>query len=80
MSSFTQAPSSRQATSDVIEPPTSGVTFTGIAPGWLIDPSGRHQKRYWSGSEWTEHVIDDGVPGTDAPPGSSTSSQPPPGP
>lgn len=44
------------------------VAFTGIAPGWLIDPSGRHEKRYWSGSEWTEHVLDAGVPGTDPPP------------
>jgi len=44
------------------------VTFTGIAPGWLTDPSGRHQQRYWSGSEWTEHVTDGGVPGTDPPP------------
>jgi hypothetical protein len=44
------------------------VPFTGIAPGWLIDPSGRHERRYWSGSEWTEHVTDGGVPGTDPPP------------
>ena len=55
------------------------VTFTGIAPGWLTDPSGRHEKRYWSGSEWTEHVTDGGVPGTDPPPGNTghaTSSEP----
>ena len=44
------------------------VAFTGIAPGWLIDPTRRHEKRYWSGSEWTEHVSDGGVPGTDPPP------------
>ena len=47
------------------------ITFTGIAPGWLIDPTGRHEKRYWSGSEWTEHVSDGGVPGTDPPPRST---------
>ena len=45
------------------------VPFTGIAPGWLTDPSGRHEQRYWSGSEWTEHVTDGGIPGTDPPPG-----------
>jgi len=45
-------------------------TFTGIAPGWLADPSGRHQQRYWSGTEWTDHVTDEGVPGTDPPPAS----------
>jgi hypothetical protein len=42
---------------------------TGIAPGWLVDPAGRHEHRYWSGSEWTEHVTDAGVPGIDPPPG-----------
>lgn len=46
------------------------IGFTGIAPGWLVDPSGRHEQRYWSGSEWTEHVTDGGIPGTDPPPGS----------
>ena len=45
-----------------------GTTFTGIAPGWLADPTGKHDQRYWSGTEWTEHVTDDGVPGTDPPP------------
>ncbi|HEX4176487.1 MAG TPA: DUF2510 domain-containing protein [Acidimicrobiales bacterium] len=45
--------------------------FTGIAPCWLVDPTGRHEKRYWSGSEWTEHVNDGGVPGTDPPPGAT---------
>jgi len=43
-------------------------TFTGVAPGWLADPAGRHQQRYWSGSAWTDHVTDDGVPGLDSPP------------
>jgi hypothetical protein len=49
----------------------AGVTFTGIPAGWLVDPSGRHEQRYWSGSKWTEHVTDGGIPGTDPPPGSS---------
>ncbi len=47
------------------------VAFTGVAPSWLIDPTGRHEKRYWSGSEWTEHVSDGGVAGTDPPPRST---------
>ncbi|HVX23543.1 MAG TPA: DUF2510 domain-containing protein [Acidimicrobiales bacterium] len=42
---------------------------TGVPAGWLVDPSGRHQQRYWSGTTWTEHVADDGVPGLDPPPG-----------
>jgi hypothetical protein len=27
---------------------------------WAPDPTGRHQYRWWNGSEWTEHVADDG--------------------
>src|SRR6202042_240724 len=56
--------------SDLDDQSPGKVAFTGIAPGWLVDPSGRHEKRYWSGSEWTEHVTDGGVPGIDPPPGS----------
>ena len=26
--------------------------------GWYADPSGRHEKRYWDGTRWTEHVSD----------------------
>jgi Protein of unknown function (DUF2510) len=67
-SSYTDAPFPDR-TDDGVGTTSDQVTFTGIPPGWLIDPSGRHEKRYWSGSEWTEHVSDGGVPGTDPPPG-----------
>lgn len=74
MSPFTD-PSLPNHASDAVDTssrgiPFAGVTFTGIAAGWLTDPSGRHERRYWSGSEWTEHVTDGGVKGTDPPPGS----------
>ena len=65
--SFTDSTSAGQA-SDAIDSSSGEVRFTGIAPCWLTDPSGRHEQRYWSGSEWTEHVTDRGVPGTDPPP------------
>lgn len=26
--------------------------------GWHADPIGRHDLRFWSGAEWTEHVAD----------------------
>ena len=65
--SFTD-PTIPTQTSDAVDGSSGGVTFTGIAPGWLTDPSCRHEQRYWSGSEWTEHVMDGGVPGTDPPP------------
>jgi uncharacterized protein YxjI len=32
---------------------------------WYPDPKGRHQLRYWDGSNWTEHVSTNGVTSTD---------------
>jgi hypothetical protein len=34
---------------------------------WVPDPMGRHEYRYWDGSQWTDHVADNGVTGLDAP-------------
>jgi len=34
-------------------------------PGWNPDPSGRHEYRYWDGSNWTDDVSDNGVTATD---------------
>ncbi|MCP3881079.1 MAG: DUF2510 domain-containing protein [Sulfitobacter sp.] len=28
----------------------------GVPEGWQPDPTGRHEVRYWDGSEWTAHV------------------------
>lgn len=33
--------------------------------GWHIDPFGRHERRYWDGSQWTEHVETGGLQGID---------------
>jgi hypothetical protein len=41
---------------------------TGTAPAWYRDPFFAHEHRYWSGTEWTDQVNDDGVAGTDPPP------------
>jgi len=32
-----------------------------LAPGWFVDPTGRHAHRYWDGARWSDHVADDGV-------------------
>jgi len=32
---------------------------------WYPDPTGRHEKRYWSGSGWTEHVFTAGTQSID---------------
>lgn len=53
----------------IVEPsPGDNSTSSGTAPGWFADPFFKHQHRYWSGTEWTEHVDDGGTPGTDPPP------------
>lgn len=56
-------------------PPRAGIRVvpgaTGLFPGgsrpaaWAPDPTGRHQWRWWSGVDWTDHVADDGVAGVD---------------
>jgi len=37
------------------------------AGGWHADPSGRNELRYHDGSQWTEHISNAGVAGTDRP-------------
>jgi hypothetical protein len=32
---------------------------------WAVDPSGRHQWRWWTGALWSHHVADDGQTTTD---------------
>lgn len=34
---------------------------------WNVDPTARHQYRYWDGGSWTEHVVDNGTFSTDSP-------------
>lgn len=40
--------------------------MTQTPAGWMTDPTGRHQLRHWDGSQWTAHISNNGVPGTDA--------------
>ncbi|MDT4905733.1 MAG: hypothetical protein QOH52_3749 [Pseudonocardiales bacterium] len=35
--------------------------------GWYADPAGKHEKRYFDGQQWTEHVNSHGRPGIDPP-------------
>lgn len=50
-------------TAPAAAPPRTGPTYTGVPAGWMADPSGKHEQRYWSGTEWTDHVMDGGTPG-----------------
>jgi hypothetical protein len=38
---------------------------TAANPGWLPDPTGRHERRWWDGTTWTADVSDAGVSGND---------------
>lgn len=37
----------------------------GTLAGWLEDPSGRQELRYWDGTAWTENVSSQGSQGVD---------------
>lgn len=39
--------------------------MSASAPGWLPDPSGRHEYRYWDGRQWTDDVADGGIASVD---------------
>ena len=56
---------SGQWTVQATSPPPTGLPE--VAAGWMPDPTGRHQQRYWSGTAWTEHVYTNGQAGVDSP-------------
>src|SRR5688500_17736240 len=37
-------------------------------PGWYPDPAGKHEHRYWDGTQWSDQVSDAGKTSTDAMP------------
>jgi hypothetical protein len=37
----------------------------GSPAGWLVDPLGKHENRYWDGGKWTEHVATNGEQSVD---------------
>jgi hypothetical protein len=57
---------------------TSPQVRPSAAPGWLRDPTGRFELRYWDGRAWTDHVATAGVTGRDGPTMPSTAVTPPP--
>ena len=42
---------------------------------WHPDPTGRHEQRYWDGSQWTEHVSDAGQVSSDPVDGGAPAQQ-----
>ncbi|MEZ0358103.1 DUF2510 domain-containing protein [Mycobacterium sp. SA01] len=47
----------------LVAPP--GVEPAASTARWSVDPTGRHQCRYWDGVRWTRHVADGGTLGVD---------------
>ncbi|MCL2779985.1 MAG: DUF2510 domain-containing protein [Actinomycetia bacterium] len=45
--------------------------MTGTPAAWYADPFGRHELRYFDGTQWTEHVSSHGRQSTDPPTGAS---------
>lgn len=64
------APQEQEATPSAPVPPPAPQASTPPPPppstpaGWLNDPVGDHEHRYWDGSKWTEHVSTDGQQST----------------
>jgi uncharacterized protein YxjI len=47
------------------------MTQSTTPAGWYADPSGRHEKRFFDGQQWTEHIASHGRQGIDPPGGPS---------
>jgi uncharacterized protein YxjI len=50
---------------------TPGTETPNYAPNWYPDPWGRHEHRYYDGTNWTEHVSSHGRQSVDPPGGSA---------
>lgn len=46
--------------------PAFAPTVAAAPAGWMTDPMGRHQYRYWDGLKWTTSVSDNGVTSVDS--------------
>jgi hypothetical protein len=42
-------------------PAPTSLPAPSVPAGWLADPGGRHELRYWDGGRWTDHASDAGV-------------------
>jgi uncharacterized RDD family membrane protein YckC len=50
----------------LVTPVTPVPSTAAASPAmWAIDPTGRHEYRYWSGAMWTAHVADHGIQAAD---------------
>ncbi len=49
---------------EALRPPSAPTQHDNPAR-WLPDPFQRHELRYWDGTEWTQHISDNGAAGVD---------------
>jgi hypothetical protein len=57
----------RASRSPVPPPPPTGLAPPTSPAGWIVDPTGRFELRYWDGTRWTEHVSTAGQQSTNPP-------------
>lgn len=62
--------------STAVAPTTAAPAAAAGSPGWVADPFGRNEYRYWNGSAWTDQVANGGNVRTD-PPTATPSPAPP---
>ncbi len=60
-----QAARSAATTAPAMPPPRPPAAPPSTPPGWHADPYTRHERRYWDGVRWTEHVVDADVTSVD---------------
>lgn len=60
-SSATSAPPD-SSTQQAEWPPSASAS---VPPSWQADPTRRHERRWWDGVRWTQHVIDNDQPAVD---------------
>lgn len=63
------APTMARATVPPFIPRPPDAAAVTIPAGWLSDPTGEHEMRYWDGFAWTSHIHDSAVPSVPAPTG-----------
>ena len=58
---------------------TESTTSAALPAAWYRDPSGRHERRWWDGNEWSDKVADGEVVSSDPPfhtPATATTTEP----
>lgn len=55
----------KPAAAAIVQLPPESPLPEAVPAQWNIDPTERHQHRWWDGRQWTEHVSDNGTASID---------------